>query len=215
MAITKPYKVSPFASMKKLNCPWLDDVKARTLARITDFKKFIENEAEADHLSMMADESYVYERFQYNVEHGLKYSLLQNLKYFALQFRIKILHDMIGEWKFTDCDVDMYNYFHTTDLFKDMKTATVSTKLRYIGGEAPNIYAHDDTCNWIVHVGKEDEFYSNFFYQEIVLINDIVRNVKGNPLIMPDRSFFDGGHLHEGLNLKNLMDFEEYKDLTV
>ena len=211
----KPYKKSPYDVMVKLKCPWIKDVKTRTLQRIDDFEAFIKKEAEGCGIPYFADDDFIYERFVDNRKHNLAKANLEVLKFFALKFRIKILYDMIGEWKFTDHDVEMYEYFHTTEDFAYLGEGGVATMLRYDGGEAPNIYAHDDTCNWIVHVGKEDEFYSNFFYQEIVLINDIVRNLKGNTLIMPERSFFDCGHLHEGLNLSEPMDFEDYKDVTV
>jgi len=213
--VTKPYKVHPYKVLVARKCSWIEDVRRRVEARISEFEKFIENQSKMDGQPEMLDEKHLYESFKYNEAHNQYYGNLIVLKYFTWKFKVKILYEMIGVWKFTERDVEMYNYFRTTESFNGMKEAVISTKLRPIDGEAPNIYAHDDTCNWIVHVGKEDEFYSNFFYQEIVLLNDIVRNLKGNPLIMPERSFFDGGHLHEGLNLSEPMDFEDYKDVTV
>lgn len=211
----RPFQIHPYDALVSKGCPWINDVKTRTLQRIDDFEAFIKQEAEGCGIPYFADDDFIYERFVDNRNHDLAKANLEVFKFFALKFRIKILYDMIGEWKFTDKDAEMYEYFRTTEDFVYLGEGGVTSLLRPIGGEAPNIYAHDDTCNWIVHVGKEDEFYSNFFYQEIVLLNDIVRNLKGNPLIMPDRSFFDGGHLHEGLNLSEPMDFEEYKDVAV
>lgn len=211
----KPYKKSPYDVIVKLKCPWIKDVKTRTLKRIADFEAFIKNEAEGCGIPYFANDDFIYERFVDNRKHNMAKANLEVLKFFALKFRIKILYDMIGDWRFTDRDAEMYEYFRTTEDFAYLGEGVVTAMLRYDCGEVPNIYAHDDTCNWIVHIGKEDEFYSNFFYQEIVLINDIVRKLKGNPLIMPERSFFDGDHLHEGLNLSEPMDFEEYTDLTV
>lgn len=211
----RPFKIHPYKALVRKGCPWIKDVKTRTLQRIADFEDFIKKEADGCGIPYFADDDFIYERFVDNRKHNMAKANLEVLKFFALKFRIKILYDMIGEWKFTDKDAEMYEYFRTTEDFVYISDGVIHNMLIYNSGEAPNIYAHDDTCNWIVHVGKEDEFYSNFFYQEIVLIIDIVRNVKGNPLLMPTRSFFDGGHLHEGLNLSEPMDFEEYKDLTV
>lgn len=211
----KPFKIHPYNVLVKKGCPWIDEVKTRVLKRIDEFEYFITKEAESEGIPYFAEEDFIYERFVDNRKHNMAKANLEVLKFFALKFRIKILYDMIGEWKFTGKDAEMYEYFRTTEDFGYLGKGIVNDRLRYDGGEFPNIYVHDDTCNWIVHVGKEDEFYSNFFYQEIVLINDIVRNVRGYTRIMSDRSFFDGGHLHEGLNLSELMDFEEYKDLRV
>lgn len=215
MLMKKPYKVSPFTALVKMKCPWIADVKSRTTKRIAEFEKFIEEEAAADHLTKMADADYVYDCFKYNLEHNLKFGMIQVLKYFSYQFRIKILYDMVGVWKFTDRDVEMYNFFRSTTMFEGMKEWDVIVKLRPISGEAPDIFTHDSSCKWVVTIGNKKEFYSNFFHQEIVMMHDMLRHVKGNPLIMPYRTFDDGGHLHEGLNLREPIDFEEYQDLKV
>lgn len=211
----KPFKIHPYDVMVSIGCPWIADVKKRVLKRIDEFEDFINKEAASTGIPYFVEEDFIYERFVDNRKHNMAKANLEVLKFFALKFRIKILYDMIGEWKLTDNDAEMYEYFRTTEDFGYLGKGIVTTMLRYAGGKAPNICVHDNTCNWMIRVGNESEFYSNFFYHEIVLISDIVRNVKGNHLIMPDRSFFDGGHLHEGLNLSEHMDFEEYMDLRV
>lgn len=211
----RPFKIHPYDVLVSKGCPWIDEVKTRVLKRIDEFEDFIAKETASAGIPYFAEEDFIYERFVDNRKHNMAKANLEVLKFFALKFRIKILYDMIGEWKFTGKDAEMYEYFRTTENFGYLSEGVITAMLRYDGGEAPNIYVHDNTCKWIIRVGKESEFYSNFFYQEIVLISDIVRNVKGNPLIMPDRSFFDGGHIHEGLNLSEHMDFEEYMDLRV
>lgn len=213
MLTKKPYKVSPYKEMVKLKCPWIADVKARVKKRIAEFEQFIKDEAAADHLTKMADADYVYDCFKYNLEHNIKFGMLQVLKYFSLRFRIKILYDMIGEWKFTDHDKEIYEHFRNTS-YADIKESTITRKLSTLSGKMPNIFVHDNTCMWLVHFGDEKEFYSNFFYKEIVMLIDITRNAKCLELVMPERSFFDGGHLHEGLNLSKPLDFEEYNAIT-
>lgn len=212
--IAKPYKTSPYTAMVKLKAPWIADVKARVTKRITEYEQFLENEAQIDGQPELTDDKFLYETFKHNVEHNMAYGLLHVLKYFNIKFRMKILYDMIGQWKFTDQDVEIYNHFRNTS-YRKIAGGVNTTKLRYATGKAPNIYVHDNTCKWITHVGKESEFYLNFFHQEIVLIIDATRMVKGLDLLIPDRTFFDGGHLHEGLNLSQPMDFDELGKVVI
>ena len=211
----KPYKKSPYDEMVKLKCTWIKDVKKRALNRINEFEEFIKKEADSEGIPYFADDDFIYERFVDNRKNNMAKANLEVLKFFLLKFRIKILYDMIGEWKFTQHDVEMYEYFRTTNDFSYLSKGVIAYMLRYDIGKAPSIYIHDNTCDWMVNFEDESEFYANFFNLEIVLLNDIIRNIKGNHLIRPDRSFFDGGHLHEGLNLSKPLDFEEYMDLTL
>lgn len=212
--IAKPYKTSPYTAMVKLKAPWIADVKARVTKRIAEYEQFLENEAQLDGQPELTDDKFLYDTFKYDVEHNMAYGLFHVLKYFNIKFRVKILYDMIDQWKFTDQDAEIYNHFRNTSYSK-LGVGSITTKISYATGKAPNIYVHDNTCKWIVRVGKESEFYSNFFYQEIVLINDATRMVKGLDLIKPDRTFFDGGHLHEGLNLSQPMDFDECGKVSI
>jgi hypothetical protein len=210
--IKNPHKVTPFAKMVSLGCPWASELKERIVKRIEEYKTYIEEEEEFDNLTSISDENTLYERFKDDVDAGLQYGLVQVLKYFMLNCKIKILYDMIGEWKFTETDAEMYNYFRNHTL-SAIKPGVIANKI--CRRKAPDIYVHDRDCKWFVKCDGEREFYTNFFYREIIMLNDIVRNVKGMELMISDRSLFDGKPLHDGLNLSKQIDFGDFDNVTL
>ncbi len=108
----KPFTIHPYDDMVSKGCPWLNEVKTAVLDRIKAESDRIPKESAMDGNPYLADESFLYECFVDNIEHGLVRDNWQILKYFVRMFHIKILYDVIGEWKFTDRDVEMYNHFN-------------------------------------------------------------------------------------------------------
>lgn len=207
--IAKPYKVHPFAEMAAQKCPWLDDVRRRVKARIAEFEKLIADQSEQDGQPEMADDKHLYDSFKYNVDHNQYYGNLNVLKYFTWKFKVKILYEMIGEWKFTDQDVEMYNYFRTTD-FSNVQASKFLRKVNR-DAKSPSMFVHDNTCKWMLKLEGKLEFYSNLFYKELVLLDDMLRNIRGSRIIYPDEMFFTCGKLHEGLNVPSGIDYGDFE----
>ena len=108
----RPFTIHPYDDMVSKDCPWIHKIKTLVLDSIEAKLARIPKEAAKDGNPYLADESFLYECFVDNIEHGLVRDNWQILKYFVRMFHIKILYDVIGEWKFTDRDVEMYNHFN-------------------------------------------------------------------------------------------------------
>lgn len=191
----RPFKIHPYNALVKKGCPWVDDVKTRVLKRIGELKDFITKEAASDGIPYFADEDFVYERFVDNRDHDLKGANIEVMKYFVLFFKMKILYNMIGEWKFTDHDKTMYFYFRENK-FNGINYYNVNKKLTYITGEEPRFFVHDKNCQWFITVDDDgktvDDFYVNLFRHEYIMFDDMVRNVKNlEPNLPDDRMFVD------------------------
>lgn len=205
------YKIHPFDDLKKRNCPWLDDMKQNVLRSISEYDAYINKEAETDNSIDLADEDKLYERFKNNVEFSMDCGNYVILKYFVLFFEKKILYNMIGENKFTDRDVEMYNYF-LTHKFGD-KYYKVSKIMRYINEDVPG-FVGDEECSkaWVLALkhGKTIERinYIDLFVRQYVLCNDMVRNAKSLDLFAPDDNLFGSNNMfnlydHDGLCYDN------------
>lgn len=191
--IAKPYKVSPYHQLVKLGCPWVADMKERVLKRIDEIKQLIVNEAEADGQPELADVDYRYESFLYNKEHNMMFGNIHILKYFVLEFKMKILYNMIGEWKFTEYDKAMYSYFRENN-FAGINYSKVNKQLTYVTAEEPRFFVHDKNCKWFIMVADDgktvEDFYVNLFRHEYIMLDDMVRNVKNLEANLPDDRMF-------------------------
>lgn len=189
----KPYKVSPYLRLVKLGCPWVSDMKARVLKRIDEINQFITKEAEADGQFELADPKFRYDAFVYNKEHNMVFGNLRILKYFILEFKMKILYNMIGEWKFTDQDKEMYSYFRDSK-FDKLNYYKVNKHLEFATGEEPRFFVHNKTCKWFITISESGknvpEYYVNLFRNEYIIFYDMVRNVKNLEPNLPDNRMF-------------------------
>lgn len=111
MLYEKPYKKNMIEDLAAKGYPWIDSFKAVINKHITEVQAALEAEAAYDGQPELLDEEFLYERFVDNVEHDFRKANWQILKYFIWKFKIKVMKDIIGEWTFTDHDVEMYCYF--------------------------------------------------------------------------------------------------------
>ncbi len=171
----------PYMVLQKMKCPWLDSLTAEVNRSINEYDKFIMVEADADKCIDFAKESFLYERFVDNNHYGMVYCNIEVLKYFVLYFEQKILYNMIGQWKFTEHDIEMYDYFRNT-CFKTGRYKA-NPVLRYIK-KAPEFIGDAsvaDTWNIVLMTephGLIRVNYVDFFVNQFVACNDMVRNVK-------------------------------------
>ncbi len=111
MLDTKPYNKSPYEDLKHIHVPWLEAMRNIVKDRITEVEKLLVADAERNGVPGLANEDEMYARFLDNKECGMDFANLEVFKYFALRFRIKMYYEMIGKWRFTKRDVEMYNYY--------------------------------------------------------------------------------------------------------
>ena len=128
MLAKRPYKTSPYDDMKRINAPWLEDMTKMVKARITEF------DAEYNGVPGLSNESTLYKRYLDNKALGLVFSNLEVFKYFVLMFRIKMYYELIGEWKFTEHDIEMYHYY-SNDFNIVRSGKRIQTILTYEQGE--------------------------------------------------------------------------------
>lgn len=123
MLAKKPYDKSPYEVFKELKAPWLDELRQNVTKVIDAYYALIHDEAQLDGVPRLADEDFLYERFVDNVRYNLYYSNWEVLKYFNIIMHIKMYKEFIGEWTFTDHDVEMYNYFNSINVNNENKCA--------------------------------------------------------------------------------------------
>ena len=203
----KPFKVHPFFDLMRQGCPWLGDVKAIVLDCIKQEQERITAEAHADGQPELADEKFLYERFIFNRDHDMLIANWRILKYFIRTFRLKIYYDMIGEWKFTSNDVEMYNHFNSIKVtavtkcmprYLKFKTDDKEDNLRFDYPSLPQAMFVDGHCKYQVLL-KEPNYYPtgyiNLFEYECWLLQSMVQNVRMETKWKTD-NFFTTSHLH-------------------
>lgn len=205
----RPFRIHPYNDMVSKGCPWLNEVKTAVLDRIEAESDRITKEAATDGNPYLADESFLYECFVDNIEHGLVRDNWQILKYFVRMFRIKILYDVIGEWKFTDRDVEMYNNFNEIKVTEHDKCMPRYLKFN-IDDYEDNLrfdFLYLDTelynngqCKYQVglhDVGRTGYYtgYINLFDYELWLLQSMVQNAQMLDKWKND-NFFTTKHLH-------------------
>lgn len=193
--LKRPYKISLYNKLVNLKCPWVDEVKERVTKRIAELEAFIEREAESEGIPFYKDESFLYECFVDNKAHGLELDNLKVLKFFRMLLKVKLLYTMIGVWKFTDKDKEMYTYFRETK-FNSFNCYKVNFYFECNSGVEPQFFVHDDSCKWFIDVddsgNRSVEHFVNLFRRDFVLLDDMVRNVKSLYTNLPNDRMFDG-----------------------
>ena len=189
-----------------MKCPWLDSLTAEVKRSIAEYDKFIMAEAEADKCIDFAKESFLYERFVDNNFYGMDYCNIEVLKYFVIFFEQKILYNMIGEWKFTDRDKEMYEHFRDTGFRKDRNV--IKRIIRY-NRESPRYIGHTTICNkWVLYMqtdnSKVQVNYLDWFVDQFVACNDMIRNIKSLDLYNKNIRLF------KDMNQYNIYDVHDY-----
>lgn len=197
----------PYNVLKKKNCRWLDSLTEQVTRSITEYDEFIMAEAEADKCIDFARESFLYERFVDNNFYGMDWCNLEVLKYFVLYFEQKILYNMIGEWKFTKHDKEMYNHFIDT---KFHVTRNMGKLIIHYHKKSPE-YIGDRECakDWVVSLMMDDKRlikvnYVDWFVDQFVACNDMIRNVKHLC------KYYDDIRLFTNVGLFNIYDMYNY-----
>ena len=157
MLANKPYTVCPFDIFAKV-APWATELKERVTAVIDAYSELMSKEAEFDGIPKMADEDFIYSRFEDNVAGGLVYANWEVLKYFYMVMRMKMYKEFLGEWTFTEHDVEMYRYFAYTHFDQSGKCKNSLLEFHTkVDMDEPNVFGTlNDTWNKFEYCYTDD-----------------------------------------------------------
>lgn len=120
----------PYNELKEIKPDWLDEMKQDVENCIKLAENQYKEEVEYEGVPEFLDQKFIYERFKDNCRDGMINGNWEVLKYFVLNFEIKILKSMIGKWEFTDADKEMYNYFNNLHVDERTKCKPAMLKLK-------------------------------------------------------------------------------------
>lgn len=101
---------------QKQGAPWIKDVLTNVNTFVNRMEELLKGEAELEGQPELANEDFLYERFVDNRASGMHIGNWTIFKFFALKLKIKIAKEVIGEWLYTEHDVEMYRYFHNLNV---------------------------------------------------------------------------------------------------
>lgn len=226
----KPFKIHPYDEMVEFKAPWIDELTATTNRIISGYREAIKLEAAKDGEPMLADENYLYDRFKDNCYHNMWKANWQVLKYFYQYFRMKIFYDIIGQWMFTDHDVEMYNYFSTVKVSEADKckpshlrfTVKPELLMSYISEGFPDgglnyKFQYEWWYTFPDRENRADKFYLGLFEQEFGISELMIRNVKKlTDYNLPFQNFFTVKKFHpEHSQDPNSRDYSEMPNRAI
>ena len=192
-----------FDIVKKENPSWNKDLHKKIEKFVKVYKKQLRKEAEYDGDDRLCQEEFLYERFKLNVEHDMYNGNWQILKYFYRNLRLKVFYQMIGENRYTEEDVEMYNYFTSIEVNEKCKCRPKLLKLSS-GSElnSPGMLESDNRwyVDYTIYVKTPSTDgngysviylnFSDFFEDSFSIIEDMVRNCEMKPKIFPNDNLF-------------------------
>ena len=128
----KPYDKSPYDVLKELRAPWLDELRHNIMKVIVAYAALIHDEARLDGLQRLENEDFLYERFVDNVASKQYFANWEVFKYFSTIMRMKMYKEFIGDWTFTNHDVEMYDYFSRCRIDNDHKCTHRNLKFKSV-----------------------------------------------------------------------------------
>ena len=84
----------PFETITELKAPWIKEIKSIVTEYIVKLVNQYKEETEYCNVPEFYDEKFLYERFKENRDTGMWNGNWEVLKYFALNFEIKVLKTM-------------------------------------------------------------------------------------------------------------------------
>ncbi|HPB20629.1 MAG TPA: hypothetical protein PLC00_07635 [Bacteroidales bacterium] len=174
--------------IKKLNAPWINDIKKLIENKISDSIMQLKEEAEYDHNINLSNEKFLYERFKDNIENKLVFGNYEVLKYFYRIMKIKLYRLMLGRNTFNAHDKEMYNYFVNIQVNEKTKCKPALLKIKS-GTEIDEnniIYMHNkymltyvfETNNNSSYMDILNVSYFNHYINCFRALDDMIRNVK-------------------------------------
>lgn len=199
----------PFNLIKKLNAPWIDEVKTIVKKKIDESIAQLKEEAEYEGDVKFSNEKFLYERFKDNIENKLVFGNYQVLKYFYRIMKIKLYRLIIGRNTFNAHDKEMYNYFINVKV--NEKTKCKPALLKFKSATEITDYSirynnHSYFVNYILETDKNSPYmdilnvpYFNYYNRAFISIDDMIRNVKMQE--KENINFFDNDDIFNPLKL--------------
>lgn len=178
----------PFNMIKKVNAPWIDEIKKLIENKISDSITQLKEEAEYDHNINLSNEKFLYERFKDNIENKLVFGNYEVLKYFYRIMKIKLYKLMLGRNTFNAHDKEMYNYFVNIQVNEKTKCKPALLKIKS-GTEIDEnniIYMHNKyMLTYVFETNDNSSYmdilnvsYFNHYINCFRALDDMIRNVK-------------------------------------
>lgn len=210
--LKKPDVKTPYETICELNPSWKSEMEEAVKNRIKDIEAAIKKEAEKSGDIRMADEEFLYSRFKDNVSTGMIFANWEVLKYFSKILLCKWYYEHIGEWKYTEEDVEMYRYF------RDIKVSN-STKCRkrFISFDSvyEEVFDNSDEIDQVAEKtllyyelddGSADNVitvnYFDLYHVRWLLINDMEVNCLMHGKYMTDDDLFKSDNLYRSTTLE-------------
>lgn len=199
----------PFNLIKKLNAPWIDEVKTIVEKKIDESIAQLKEEAEYEGDVKFSNEKFLYERFKDNIENKLVFGNYQVLKYFYRIMKIKLYRLIIGRNTFNAHDKEMYNYFINVKV--NEKTKCKHALLKFKSATEITDYSirynnQSYFVNYILETDKNSPYmdilnvpYFNYYNRAFISIDDMIRNVKMQE--KENINFFDNDDIFNPLKL--------------
>lgn len=178
----------PFEIITELKAPWIKEIKSIVTEYITKLVNQYKEETEYCGVSEFYDEKFLYERFKENCDTEMWNGNWEVLKYFALNFEIKVLKTMIGEWTFTDADKVMYEYFNNVQVNDKTKCKPAQLAIKSAAKITTKdiIYNHINDYKIYYEFTPKDKYdanviivyYFEMFSKSLSCIENMIRNCK-------------------------------------
>lgn len=178
----------PFETITELKAPWIKEIKSIVTEYIAKLANQYKEETEYCGVPEFNNEKFLYERFKENRDTQMWNGNWEVLKYFVLNFEIKVFKTMIGEWTFTDADKEMYEYFNNVQV--NDKTKCKPAQLTIKSGAKINvkdiIYNPNSEYKIYYEFTPKDEYdgnvitgyYFEMFGKSLSCIENMIRNCK-------------------------------------
>lgn len=186
--IMKNTRKLPFEIITELKAPWIKEIKPIVTEYIAKLVNQYKEETEYCGVSEFYDEKFLYERFRENCDTEMWNGNWEVLKYFALNFEIKVFKTMIGEWAFTDADKEMYEYFNNVQVNDKTKCKNAQLAIKSTAKITTKdiIYNHINDYKLYYEFTPKDKydanvitvFYFEMFSKSLSCIENMIRNCK-------------------------------------
>ena len=209
--LKKPSVKTPYDIICELNPSWKSELETVVKKHIKDIEAAIKKEAENSGDSRMADEDFLYDRFKDNVSTGMIFANWEVLKYFQKILLCKLYYEQIGEWKYTEEDVEMYRYFRDVEVDQKTKCRQKFLKFNCVAdpmsrGFDMNVLQSKTLLYYELDDGRMDNVvtvnYFDLFQVRFLLISDMEANSLMHGKYNSDDDLFDSKDMYRAITLE-------------
>ncbi len=222
--LKKPSVKTPYETICELNPSWKSEMEEAVKNRIKDIEAAIKKEAEKSGDVRMADEDFLYSRFKDNVSTGMIFANWEVLKYFSKMLICKWYYEHIGEWKYTEEDVEMYRYFRDIEVTKKSECCKRFIKFNFVDEE---VFDHSKEIYQVVEKsllyyelddGRADNVitvnYFDLFHVRLLLIKDMLFNSSMTRKYFENCDLFSASNLFRSITLENYNAYGHIKSIS-